>query len=162
MFVITYPQKNTMKNSFIFLITLLLLSSCSEAENDTSNNDKQAIAEMSKARAKAFNEGDAKTIAGHFTKDGVLMAPGEEVASGTEAVEAYYSKIFKAYHTELDSWYEEIEVSGDLGFGRGEARVTLVDKSTGDTTHSSSKYLNIVKRQEDGSWKTSHDVWNDN
>jgi uncharacterized protein (TIGR02246 family) len=150
-----------MKHPIKLLITVFFLYSCSEAGNAT-DNDQQAITEMSKARAKAFNEGDAATIAGYFTEDGALMAPGEEVATGTEAVEAYYSKIFEAYHTELDSWYEEIEVSGDLGFGRGEARVTLVDKSTGDTTHASSKYLNIVKRQEDGSWKTSHDVWNDN
>ncbi|WP_143960918.1 YybH family protein [Litoribacter populi] len=151
-----------MKHSFTYLITFLFLYSCSEAENNASNNDHQAITEMSKARAKAFNNGDAKTIASHFTDDGVLMAPGEEVAIGTEEVEAYYAKIFEEYEAELDSWYEEIEVSGDLGFARGEARVTLIDKTSGDTTQSSSKYLNIVKRQSDGTWKTSHDVWNDN
>ncbi|MBT0810346.1 SgcJ/EcaC family oxidoreductase [Litoribacter ruber] len=151
-----------MKRLFIFTIVLALLAACSQAPTSSDDNDAQAITEMSKARAKAFNEGDAATIAGHFTKNGVLMAPGQEVATGTEAIEAYYAKIFEEYEAILDSWYEEIEVSGDMGFGRGEARVTLIDKTSADTTESSSKYLNIVKRQDDGSWKTSHDVWNDN
>jgi len=25
-----------------------------------------------------------------------------------------------------------------------------------------SKYLNILERQPDASWKTTHDIWNDN
>jgi ketosteroid isomerase-like protein len=62
----------------------------------------------------------------------------------------------------LESHYEEVEVSGDLGSGRGEAKVTLVDRVTEDTTYSSSKYLNILKKQADGSWQTTHDIWNDN
>jgi ketosteroid isomerase-like protein len=27
---------------------------------------------------------------------------------------------------------------------------------------STAKYLNILKKQADGSWKTTHDIWNSN
>jgi len=90
------------------------------------------------------------------------MAPGKPVSRGREQVEDYYAAIFKDFKTILESGYKEVEVSGDLGFGRGEARVILIDKQLGDTTYSSSKYLNILKRQEDGSWKTTQHIWNDN
>lgn len=124
--------------------------------------DKEAITAVSSARAKAFNEGNAEAIARHFTENSVLMAPGKPASTGKEAVKAYYQAIFDEYKTELDSYYEEVEVSGDLAYGRGEAVVRLTPHSGGASTIAKSKYLNILRRQPDGSWKTTHDIWNSN
>jgi uncharacterized protein (TIGR02246 family) len=148
----------------IYFICATLFCSCSgqgtiEEEN---KDDVSSITAMSNDRANAFNKGDAAAIAGHFTDDGILMAPDFPVSQGRAGVEDYYGKIFSAYETSLESYYEEVEVSGNLAYGRGEAKVRLIDKSNGDTTYSSSKYLNILKKQTDGSWKTTHDIWNDN
>lgn len=117
---------------------------------------------MSNARAKAFNEGDAKTIAAYFSEDAVLLAPGAEPKIGPKEVEAYYQSIFDQYETRLHSYYDEVEVSGDLAFGRGTAEVTLIPKNGDSTTASVSKYLNILQKQPNGEWKTTHDIWNDN
>jgi uncharacterized protein (TIGR02246 family) len=124
--------------------------------------DKEEIVEMSDARAKAFNEGDAAAIAMHFTTDAILMAPGKAPQTGPEAVEAYYQEIFDTYHTMLESGYDEVKISGNLAYGRGTAVVTLIPKTGGDTTTSTSKYLNILQKQNNGSWKTTHDIWNGN
>lgn len=124
--------------------------------------DKEAITAVSSARAKAFNEGNAEVIASHFTEDAILMAPGKPASSGKEAVRTYYQAIFDEYKTELDSYYEEVEVSGDLAYGRGEAVVRLTPHKGGSSTVAKSKYLNILRRQPDGSWKTTHDIWNSN
>lgn len=118
------------------------------------------IEAMSAARAAAFNNEDADSIAAHFTDDAILMAPGEPAATGPAAVAAYYQSIFDAYDPTLESRYVEVEVSGDLAYGRGIARVTLVPEDGGAATTTVSKYLNIVARQPDGSWKTTHDIWN--
>jgi uncharacterized protein (TIGR02246 family) len=130
-------------------------------EQDVSS-DIEAIKAMSNARAQAFNEGDAKTIADYFTQDAVLMAPGAEPKIGPEAVEAYYQSIFDQYETRLNSSYDEVEVSGGLAFGRGTAEVTLIPRNGDSTTVSVSKYLNILQKQPNGQWKTTHDIWNDN
>ena len=147
-----------------YLISVAVLYSCTGQSAIEINNedDISAITAMSKARADAFNQGNAAAIARHFTEDGILMAPDRPVAKGRHEVEGYYGEIFSTYQTSLESYYEEVEVSGDLAFGRGEARVRLIGKINDDTTYSSSKYLNILKRQADGSWKTTHDIWNDN
>lgn len=145
--------------AYIFLIQVLMLASGCNAPVDKSA-DIAAIKAMSAARAKAFNEGKAKEIAIHFTEDGVLMAPGAPATSGRAAVEAYYQSIFDQYATELESGYKEVEVSGDLAYGRGFAKVKLVPHGGGDTLVSSAKYINILQRQKDGSWLTSHDIWN--
>ncbi len=125
-------------------------------------DDKAAITAVSKARAKAFNNKDAKGIAQYFTEDAVLMAPGKPASKGKKAVMAYYQTIFDEFDVELDSYYEEVEVSGDMAYGRGEAIVRLKPHKGGETVNSTAKYLNILQRQPDGSWKTTHDIWNSN
>ena len=163
---IFYPFTNEVKiemKYFFLLLSGLALCSCSKQDASVDiQSDISAITAVSKARADAFNAGDAAGIAQYFTEDGLLMAPGNPVSKGRSAVEDYYAEIFSAYAADLESYYEEVEVTGELGYGRGEAKVRLVDKITGDTTYSSSKYLNILKKQADGSWKTTHDIWNDN
>lgn len=124
--------------------------------------DAAAITAMSKARAEAFARGDAAGIAVHFTEDAVLMAPDAPAVTGPAAVQAYYQSIFDQYRTGLESRYDEVQVSGDLAYGRGFARVTLYPRAGGDSAVSTAKYLNILQRQPDGTWKTTHDIWNGN
>lgn len=144
------------------LYTCLFVLSCNTATHPPSMDEKNIITEISKARAKAFNEGDAAGIAVHFAEDALLMAPGKPAAKGKVAVQSYYQSIFDEFTTQLESHYEEVEVSGNLAYGRGFAKVTLVPKKGGETVISTAKYLNILKKQPDGKWKTTHDIWNGN
>lgn len=138
------------------------ISGCSPPMKKDGASDISAIKAMSAARAKAFNEGNAAKIAIHFTENGVLMAPGAEATFGREAVESYYRSIFDQYVTVLESGYEEVKVSGDIAFGRGFAKVKLTPHGGGDTLVSTAKYINILERQPDGAWLTTHDIWNAN
>ena len=88
------------------------------------------------------------------------MPPGTSSMVGRDAVEAYYQTIFDEYYTELESGYKEVEVNGKLAYGRGYAKGKLTPKAGGETTSSEAEYINILKKQPDGSWKTTHDIWN--
>lgn len=147
---------------FIFPLICLLLVSCKNDNKPGTEDEKELIRSISNARAKAFNEGNASAIAVHFTEDALLMAPGKPALKGRQAVQDYYQSLFDEYDPQLESRYEEVEVSGDLAYGRGFAKVTLVPKNGGAALVSTAKYLNILKRQVDGSWKTTHDIWNGN
>lgn len=154
-----------MKLFHIFVMSLIftLILSCTNESPPTEQSaekDKEMITAVSNARAKAFNNSDAAGIAEHFTKDAILMAPGVPAMEGREAVRDYYQSIFDEYETELDSYYEEIKIDGDLAYGRGVAKVTLIPKNDTESSSSTSKYLNILQRQPDGTWKTTHDIWN--
>lgn len=148
--------------AFLFSQLPGLLISCSGSLSKDDAAAITAIKAMSAARAKAFNEGDASAIAIHFTEGGILMAPGAEATSGREAVERYYRSIFDAYATSLESGYVDVKVSGDLAYGQGYAKVKLVPHGGGDTLVSTAKYINILERQADGTWLTTHDIWNGN
>jgi uncharacterized protein (TIGR02246 family) len=144
------------------LILLISLTSCNKQNIKDNDADILTIKELSAARAKAFNDGRADEIANAFTENGVLMAPGAKLTRGRKAVREYYQAIFDQYRTFLESGYEEVKVSGNMGYGVGFARVKLVRHSGGDTLASTAKYINILQRQTDGSWLTTHDIWNGN
>lgn len=138
------------------LLMFTLLLACNKNEKQ----EIEAIIAVSNARAKAFNQGDAAGIAEHFTEDAILMPPGSESLIGRDAVAQYYQSIFDQYETGLESGYKEVEVRGNLAYGRGYARVKLTPKTGGATVNSEAEYINILKKQPDGSWKTTHDIWN--
>ena len=150
-----------MTRTFLIALMLLIIGCDRHKEQDTTA-DISKIKALSAARAKAFNEGDTNVIAMAFTENGVLMAPDTKSTTGREAVRAYYQGIFDQYKTFLESGYEDVQVSGDLAYGVGYAKVKLVSHSGGDTLFSTAKYVNILKRQDDGSWLTTHDIWNGN
>lgn len=136
-----------------------LKSAVSEATREA---DIAAIKAMSDARAEAFRQGDSRAIASHFTEDGVLMAPGAPAGRGRDAVQAYYQAIFDEYEAGLESRYDAVDVSGDVAYGQGFAKVTLRPRAGGAQVESTAKYINILRRASDGSWKTTHDIWNAN
>ncbi len=149
---------------FLIMVVAAVLAGCTDSASTTKSTEEdiKLISEISAARAKAFNDGNAAGIAVHFADSCVLMAPGKPASFGTQAVQAYYQSIFDEFHTELESHYEDVEVSGSLAYGRGEAKVTITPKNGGPSSTSTSKYLNILEKQADGTWKTTHDIWNGN
>jgi ketosteroid isomerase-like protein len=85
------------------LLSLFCLSGCSR-ENQVMRSAQQDIASItavSKARADAFNQGNAAGIAVHFTEDALLMAPDKPIQRGKAAVQSYYQHIFDEYETRL-------------------------------------------------------------
>ena len=138
------------------------LAACSPSKRPDTEADVAVIKAMSSDRAAAFVRGDAAGIAKHFTENAVLMPPNSPTLTGRKAVQDYYQAIFDANATQLDSRYDEVKVDGDLAYGRGFAEVTVTPKSGGAPVRSTAKCLNILQRQPDGTWKTTHDIWNAN
>ena len=160
MFLKTLPGIFTI----ICLLSLPCLQGCSQKDHGAASDEKDiaAITAVSKARADAFNQGNAAGIAVHFTDDALLMAPDQPTLKGKAAVQSYYQHIFDEYETRLRSYYEEVKVSGQISYGRGFAEVALSPKQGGQALTSTAKYINIMKREADGTWKTTHDIWNGN
>jgi uncharacterized protein (TIGR02246 family) len=144
------------------ILLVISLSGCDKPKIQDDANDISAIQALSSMRAKAFNEGRADDIAVAFTKSGLLMAPDMRSMKGRDAVRRYYQRIFDEYSTVLESGYDDVKVSGNMAYGVGFAKVKLVPHKGGDTLVSTAKYINILQRQDDGSWLTTHDIWNAN
>lgn len=131
-----------------------------------SDADRARIRAVSKAYCDAWLANDEAAVIRLFTPEAVLLPHhGLEPVVGEAAIRAFwFPKGGPATTvTRLSQTVDEIGGSGDFAFLRGHSSVTWVT-GTGATAKTSSNagtFLNILRRQSDGSWRISHQMWDD-
>ena len=120
-------------------------------------DDPAAIRAFIEIWSQAAIDRDWDTILGMCTDDVVFSPPGEPKVSGAEVrpwLEAY--PIIKEFN-----WgFDEIEVSGDLAVGVGWGKMTV--EIEGQEASINIKLADTFRRGDDGSWRFSHLIWNEN
>lgn len=121
-------------------------------------------AEIEAARAQwiaLFDAGDGMAVAEQsFTEDAMLLPPDSSPVVGREAIATFWQGAFDAGVTGLKLDTISIEVNGDTGFVTGYWTVT-VPMEGGGTAEASGKELLVYKKEADGVWRASRDIWND-
>ena len=105
---------------------------------------------------KAYNAGDAVTVAALYTEDGVVMPPNAGASTGRKAIQAFIEKDLaanKGNMLEIES--VESSKSGDLGFARGTWRM----KDPSGKILDEGKWIE-VRKMVDGQWRIHRDIWN--
>ena len=122
------------------------------------NGASATEAEIEAARAQwmeLFSAGDGKAVAEQsFTADAMLLPPDSSPVEGREAI------AFDAGVIGLKLDTISVEVVGDTGIVTGFWTVT-VPAEGGGTAEVSGKELLIYKKEADGVWRASRDIWND-
>jgi ketosteroid isomerase-like protein len=67
-----------------------------------------------------------------------------------------------AYTVKFELASDTIEGRGDLAYNRGHFRLTGVPKVKGPNISDEGKFVEILKRQPDGSWKYVVDMYSSN
>jgi uncharacterized protein (TIGR02246 family) len=120
---------------------------------------EQAIRDLDEQWSKAAGAKDVDKTVSYYSEDAVVMPPNAASATTKEAIR----KIWKDLLTDANiSWKTkkvEVAQSGDLAFSSGTYEVTLNDP-TGTPVNDRGKYLEVWKKQSDGSWKCVADAWN--
>jgi uncharacterized protein (TIGR02246 family) len=149
----------------VALASMLVLAGCqtapeAEQKRDTAA-DIQAINAGRDEFAAAFNSNNAAAVAAGYTDDAVLMFPDQPAIEGKQAIQAALEDYFKQNAAKITHTPLETQVAGDWAYERGNITETVTPKS-GKTVEKSLKYLVILKRQADGSWKVHLDMDNSN
>jgi len=112
------------------------------------------IGKMDQAWQKAYNAGDAAALAALYTKDAKLMPPGVEPASGSAAIQAFFTKdIAQGAKNTLTTG--DVVGSGDFALATGGWVA-----NTSDGKHlDHGQYMTLYKKV-DGGWKIYRDTWN--
>ena len=113
--------------------------------------------------AKAATAGDAKALYALYTSDATLMPPGEEPVKG-DAMNKYNAAMTDGYTGPTELTTTAVEGNGDLAYAVGKYRATLTPKKAGakPLPTEEGKYLEVLKKQADGSWKIVYDMWSQN
>jgi len=118
------------------------------------NAIRQAVQEfVNNAKAQPRND---KASAAFYEENAIMVPPNHPDIRGRAAIEAFLTSFPPFSDYRLESL--EIEGQGDLAYERGTNSMTLTPPS-GRPTEWRSKYLVIYRRQADGSWKVSREIF---
>ena len=117
--------------------------------------DVQAeIGKRDRAWEKAYNAGDAAALTALYTKDAQVMAPGAEPASGSSAIQAYFTEDVKGGAKNALT-LENVVSFGDYALETGKYVATSAEGKHLDH----GKFMTLY-RKSDGGWKIYRDTWN--
>jgi len=109
----------------------------------------------------ASGSGDLNPLVALFSDDSVIMPPNDTDVYGCEEIRAWWEEYFEFFivKSAVES-EEEVTVAGDQAFVRASFSATIVPKAGGPTIHDEIRSLTVWRRQPDGTWKISHQIWN--
>jgi uncharacterized protein (TIGR02246 family) len=101
----------------------------------------------------ASNDGNAGALADLYAEDAMLLPPDHEPIRGREAIAAFWRQ---GTDQGLEVTTLAVEVEGNMGYLVGRYHLPATDEEPAD----SGKYVMCLRRQQDGSWKLTADIWN--
>ena len=116
--------------------------------NNAQADDIAKLQQMARDFEEGFNTGDVDRIMRFYGDTYVDINLRNPVQTWAER-RAYYAQVIKRGGFRVKVQPDDIQINGDFAFVRG----TLELLRTGESSRSELRYLEIVRRQVDGSWK---------
>lgn len=110
--------------------------------------------------AAAMTAGDMERWLSLWIEGGIRMPPGAPRRVGKEQIRAEMQPRFDLFNTNMTVNPEEVRVLGDQAYSHGLYAFTMTPKGGGDTAEVSGKFLTVLEKQVDGSWKIAIDCFN--
>jgi uncharacterized protein (TIGR02246 family) len=115
--------------------------------------DARAIEAAVTRYVAASNQGDIDALAALYAEDAVLLPPEHAPVQGRKAIADFWRQ---GTDHGLTIHTIRVDVQNDLGYLIGQYTLP----ATGQESADSGKYVLCLRRQRDGSWKVTADIWN--
>jgi len=143
--------------SWIALLSFTFVGAAAAA--DTKSALEKALRDLDDQWSAAAGAKDVDKTVSFYSDDAIVMPPNAASATTKEAIRALWKDLLTDAKISWKTKEVEVAQSGDLACLSGTYEVTLNDP-TGKTVNDRGKYLEVWKRQADGSWKCGVDIWN--
>ena len=121
---------------------------------------KNVINEVWEEYASSLGAGDLDRWISLYIDDGIQMPPDVPRNIGKEKIKAFNQNTADLFHWKMAINCEEVRETDDWGFARGTYTFELIPKKEGETIKGSGKFMTILEKQDDGSWKIARDIFN--
>lgn len=117
------------------------------------------IEKLGKSFTDAFNRGDVAAVAGMYAEDAIAFPPDSDLVRGREAIQAVWQGFRDMGGKSMEFTVIDLDASGDLIVETGKAKLKVQPAGAAETPVEV-KYVVVWKKQKDGTWKISRDIWN--
>ena len=146
-------------NKLIFIFALLVIVGCQEKK--LSQEQMKGIVHEQNERLEAlFKEGDPEKIAAFYDADAKLSAEdANEVFVGREAIKNFWkTELVGSKLIDMETNTVTVDGAGDVIYETGIVKLKIQLPDT--VVETSSKFVNVWKKQDDGSYLLDVDSWN--
>jgi len=145
------------------LALAVLIFGCAQAPPfappDTRAADEKAIRDMETAWVKEFAAKDMDKIVAHYADDGMVLLSNAPTMSGKDAIRAGMKDAIADPKFSLDLKTAKVYVSkDDLAYSQGTYSTIATDPKTKKLMTETGRYVEVYKKQSDGSWKIVEDI----
>jgi uncharacterized protein (TIGR02246 family) len=140
----------------LLMITLPLVSSA--ASPTVGAKDTSAILHARDEWVKALHGKQLDAFTMLYTPDAMFLTPDGNRSNGRDAIRELTRKAMESFTSNITLLSMAEELSGDLAYDSGDYRETLV-MADGKSVESHGTYLTIYRRQHDGKWLITQQVW---
>lgn len=124
-----------------------------EAEHSALNRVRELL-------VAAVNGSDAEAASQLWADDGLMMPPNQATLRGRAAIRAHFARIFSQRVFEYTLTSCELQLAGDMAVERVAYHVITRSIADGGVTEDTGKGLHVYRRDHDGRWQLSADIWN--
>jgi len=122
-------------------------------------DDREQIREIYEATGHALGTGDIQTLATYYTNDAIQFPPNRPPLIGWAKIKASLERELSGivFNSTID--VKEVVVEGDCAYAWGQFQGLITLKSRGTRTAISGSFLDVLRRQSDGSWRIARSTW---
>ena len=147
------------------LIVAVAAIACSSRTSDSGSTQHAALragVDSAANRLLAALRGDAPdSLLALMADDAVIMPPNEPALKGKAAIRAWYEQFVAQMHTSsLNITDREVLIGGDYATEIAAFEWALLPVAGGSPGIDRGSYIQVWRRQPDGRWLFSREVWN--
>ena len=151
-----------MPRILLFLLLLSLSTACqSQMAQDTRAADESTLRTLDDEWSKAAGAKDVEKTVSYYSDDAIVLVPNIPVLKGKEQIRGMWKGMFEVPGFSGGWKATKIDVarSGDLAYVTGSYEINESD-ANGKPMTDKGKYLEVWKKQADGTWKCVVDMFN--
>lgn len=151
----------------VMIVGGLILGGVSGCTGTGGTDSKEVAADVVKVKevfeeyASAGAAGDLERWMSLWSADSKRLAPNAPASMGAQEIRVAVGPVFELFDfEEFIVNPEEVRIFGDHAYSLGTYSFLMAPKAGGDTIEDSGKFLTILEKQADGSWKIAVDSFN--
>ncbi len=150
-------MKLTVQISALMVLAMMFSACQAPAPSALTDADIAAIRAGNASYETAVKAKDWAALAALYAQDAVILPPNQPAVEGRANIQAYFAAFppMSAFAVPI----VEIDGRGDLAFVHGTYSLTVSPEGAPPVTDTG-KWLEIRRKQTDGSWLIYRDIWN--